>query len=183
MSTATELFEHLKLNLLENNLIDQKSMKSNIVILNNQPGYEESIDLTPYFDSYKVLKFDTPTYVSDDSYNLKKVKHIARLCAILKEANEEATSGNLGLAVIDQELPNVRIQLFSKLFEHEGSDLRLLHYIYLTSFNEWWSNILKTSKLDITKYNYPLLDKEGLLDNLIRNLGQQTLAAYKILTK
>lgn len=119
MSEARELFEHLKLSLLESGLIDQQSIKSNIIILNNQPNYEETIDLTLYFDRYKVLKFDTPTYVSDDSYNLKKVKNISRLCQILKTRNAEMIGADMGVVVDQLALANVRIQLFSKLFGYE----------------------------------------------------------------
>jgi hypothetical protein len=175
MSEAQELFEHLKLNLLESSLIDQQSIKSNIITLNNQPKYEDTIDLTPYFDSYKVLKFDTPTYVSDDSYNLKKVMGISRLCQVLKKRNEEMIGTDMGLVMDPNALANVRIQMFSKLFGYEGSELGLLYYIYANSFNEWWGSVLTKSKLDLTKYDYPLLDDETTVTNAIRRLGQITL--------
>ena len=56
-------------------------MKSINVKLNYEHEIDNVINLTPYFDSYKVLIFDSPTYVSDAKNNLKKEKICSLVCS------------------------------------------------------------------------------------------------------
>lgn len=176
-NSGQEIFDNLKLDLMEAKLISQDAMGGTVLKM-SKPDIYRDIELKEYINNFKLLLLDVPTYVSNYSYIYKQVSNIERLCEVLKSMHEVNVNQNTKqyLNSLDTNTPDIQMQLLSKLFSEEMEVPSLLRYIYVNSFGSWISDNL--NKMEYEEIVSPKYEDENNIMYDVRVLGQRILDIY-----